>query len=180
MKVSDESLVTANNDQEKEYPCHCGYNGPIANHLRAYPQCVEVLKEQVGMGAEMLDDQFCIKVALLVGQCPAVCCPGGDHTEIPDICVKWWKSTGWEVMKWGEQASGATSALIKERSSEFVKHLESNEAQQQKQINQSGRNEELDGSFASFNPPLFSTPKESNRDERSIQTGEGSLPDMVK
>ena len=86
----------------------------------------------------MSDEEFCVRAALLVHQCPALCCPGGDHSEIPDICLKWWKSAGWEMMKWEGQGKDVTSLLIKKRSSRFLKDLE------KYQMNQSGRSGELD------------------------------------
>ena len=95
----------------------------------------------------MSDEEFCVRAALLVQDCPAFCCPGGDHSVIPDICVKWWKSAGWEIMKWEGQAKDVSSLSIKKRSSQFLKDLEDNQARQQNQINQSGRRSELDGSF---------------------------------
>ena len=91
----------------------------------------------------MSDEEFCVRAALLVHQCPAFCCPGGDHSEIPNICVQWWKSTGWEIMKWEGQAQHISSSLIKKMSTTFLKDLED------KQINQSGRRGELNGSFLS-------------------------------
>ena len=140
--MSDGGLVTANND----HPCVCGYHGPLANHLRVHFQCVRVLKGQVGIGDEMSDEEFCVRAALLVHQCPAFCCPGGDHSEIPDICLKWWKSAGWEIMKWEGKAKDVTSVLIKKRSSRFLKTLEDGQVRQQNQMNQSGRRGELDRS----------------------------------
>ena len=94
----------------------------------------------------MSDEEFCVRAALLVHQCPAFCCPGGDHSEIPDICLKWWKSAGWEMMKWEGQAKDVTSLLINKRSSRFVKDLEKHQVCQQNQMNQSGRRGELDRS----------------------------------
>ena len=128
--MSNDGHVATNNDEEEAsevHPCICGFNGPIANHLRVYFQCVQMLKEQVGIGAEMSDEEFCVRAALLVGECPAFCCPGGDHSVIPDICVKWWKSAGWEIMEWEGLAKDITSALIKKRSSDFLKDLERGE-----------------------------------------------------
>ena len=75
----------------------------------------------------MSDEEFCVRAALLVGECPAFFCPGGDHNEIPDICVNWWKSAGWEIMEWEGLAKDITSALIKKRSHEFLKDLENNQ-----------------------------------------------------
>ena len=135
--------------EEENHPCICGYNGLLANHLRVFFQCVQVLKKQVGIGDEMSHEEFCIRAALLVRQCPAFGCAGGDHSEIPDICVKWWKSAGWEIMDWEGNAENITSLLIKKRSNRFVKELENYQApHQQSQMNQTGRrdvNLKLDG-----------------------------------
>ena len=128
--MSNDGQAPTNNGEEEipdGHPCICGFNGPIANHLRVHFQCVQVLKEQVGIGAEMSDEEFCVRAALLVCQCPAFCCPGGDHSEIPDNCLKWWKSAGWEIMEWEGLAKNITNALIKKRSSEFLKDLENNQ-----------------------------------------------------
>ena len=144
--MSNDGLATTTNGEEEApdgHPCICGFNGPIANHLRVYCQCLQVLKEQVGIGAEMPDEEFCVRAALLVGQCPAFCCLQVDHSEIPDICVQWWKSTGWKIMKWEGQGKDVSSTLIKKRSSQFVKELEAN------QMNQNGRGDKLNGSFLS-------------------------------
>ena len=144
--MSNDGVATTTNGEEEApdgHPCICGFNGPIANHLRVYCQCLQVLKEQVGIGAEMPDEEFCVRAALLVGQCPAFCCLQVDHSEIPDICVQWWKSTGWKIMKWEGRGKDVSSTLIKKRSSQFVKELEAN------QMNQNGRRDKLNGSFLS-------------------------------
>ena len=131
--------------EEENHPCICGYNGLLANHLRVYSQCVQVLKKQVGIGNEMSDEEFCIRAALLVRQCPAFCCQGGDHSEIPESCVKWWKSVGWEMMRWEGHAANVTSLLIKKRSSRFVKDLENEQVPKPSQMNQIDRRDKLDG-----------------------------------
>ena len=163
--MSNEDLVPKDNSEEEapeSYPCICGFNGPIANHLRVFFQCAQVLKEQAGIGAEMTDEEFCVRAALLVGQCPAFCCPGGNHSKIQDVCLNWWKSVGWEIMEWEGQPHDVTSALIKTRTSKFLKELERNEAHQQNRMNQSGRRGELDGDQQKGNPggKLIDKPKE--------------------
>ena len=91
----------------------------------------------------MSDEEFCVRAALLVGECPALCCPGGDHGEIPDVCMNWWNSSGWEIMEWEGQSKEVSSATIKKRIGMFLKELESNQACQQNQINKSDRSREL-------------------------------------
>ena len=140
-KVSDSAVSTA----KDEYPCVCGYTGPIANHLQISFHCVQVLKDQAGIGSEMPDEEFCVRTALLVGECPAFCCPGGDHREIPGNCVKWWKSVGWNMMQWEGQPKDVTSDSIKKRSDRFVKDLENRQVHRQSQIKQSDRRGQLGG-----------------------------------
>ena len=191
----------ANQEEKVNYPCNCGHNGPIVNHLRLHPQCLQVLKSQVNIGDKMSDEQFCVQTAMLIGECPALPCPGGDHKNTPNSCVKWWQSTGWQIMDWEGQAKDATSDLIKERTRRFVKDLENDHARQQEQANQSEGNRESNWSFLSqwkrtgeerlmkkadeelnksFDPHSFSTPKEVYRDDRSGEPGGGSSPDLVK
>ena len=148
------SLQLSNNGEEETlegHPCICGFKGPIAKHLRVYFQCVQVLKEQVGIGEEMSDEEFCVRAALLVGQCPAFCCQGGDHNEIPESCVKWWKSVGWETMGWEGNPKCVTSDLIKKKSDRFVKDLEDDQAHQESQMNKIGRRGKSDESQRSVN-----------------------------
>ena len=170
----DERSLTNKGEEEapKGNPCICGFNGPIAKHLRVHLECVRVLKEQIGIGEEMSDEEFCIRAGLLVGECPAFCCQGGDHTEIPESCVKWWKSVGWETMRWEGHPKDVTSDLIKHWSNKFVKDLEDGQVHQQSQMNQIGRRGTSDGSQRQGNsedrltdnpnqmsPPAFSPPK---------------------
>ena len=126
--MSHDGPVSTHNDNEEPpegHPCICGFNGPIANHLRVYVQCVQVLKQQVGIGAEMSDEALTIRTTLLFGGCPAPGCNGGSHEEIPDLCLSWWIDSGWNLMQWQGAHSELKSADIHEATKEFVKEAKS-------------------------------------------------------
>ena len=109
--------------QNKLYHCNCGYNGAIAVHLRSSNQCVQSLREELSIGAEMSDEVLIIQATLLFGGCPAPGCLGGSHEDIPDICLAWWIANGWKLMQWQGTPSQLNSALIQEATKEFVKEL---------------------------------------------------------
>ena len=71
--------------------CSCGYTGAIANHLRANQECLQGMREELSLGAEMSDEVLIVQSTLVLHGCPAFGCAGGDHEEIPGICIAWWK-----------------------------------------------------------------------------------------
>ena len=178
--MSDSVLSTANNGHLFN-PCVCGYNGPIANHLRISSQCVQALKEQVGIGAEMSDEEFRVKTVLLVYECPAFCCPGGDHRDIPETCVNWWKSVGWDMMQWEGQPKDVTSDWINKRSYRFVKDYE-NGHQKSRKKQSSGRGGDLDegqrgghSKDGQVDNPQQSTPSSSSQQRRQAASASENL-----
>ena len=81
----------------------CQVCGRIAYHLRRSKECLKQLKSQpqFQFQGSNEDEVFIVKIALLIGECPSPCCTTGRHSEIPQDCVEWWKSEGWNTMKKG-------------------------------------------------------------------------------
>ena len=96
----------------------------IASHLRRSTECLKQLKSQpqFQFQGSNEDEVFIVKIALIIGECPSPCCPTGRHSEIPQDCVEWWKSDGWETMKWRGDRQNADKHIIKEKIREFVKY----------------------------------------------------------
>ena len=103
--------------------CSCGYTGAIANHLRANQHCLQGMREELSLGAEMADEVLIVQIALVLRGCPAIGCAGGDHEEIPSICVAWWKDKGWDLMKWEGSADDLNSMTIKQMCTAYVREL---------------------------------------------------------
>ena len=124
-KLGLSSKDVARNSQrvEEVHQCNCGYKGSIASHLRSSHQCVQGIREELSLGAEMSNEVLIIQATLVLGGCPAAGCPGGSHTEMPDLCLSWWKEDGWNFMQWQGPPSNLNSAAIRERVNKFVEEL---------------------------------------------------------
>ena len=96
----------------------------IASHLRRSKDCLAKLKSQhqFQFHGSKEDEVFTVKIALIIGECPSPCCPTGRHPEIPQDCVEWWKSDGWDTMKWRGDRQNADKHIIKEKIRDFVKN----------------------------------------------------------
>ena len=103
--------------------CSCGYTGAIANHLRANQNCLQGMREDLSLEAEMSDEVLIVQTTLVLQGCPAFGCVGGDHGEIPVICIAWWKEKGWDLMKWEGSADDLNSIVIKQMCREYVREL---------------------------------------------------------
>ena len=68
------------------------------------------------------DEVFIVKTALLIGECPSPCCPTGRHSQIPQDCIEWWKSEGWNTIGWRGDREIADAQIIKEKIRNFVKN----------------------------------------------------------
>ena len=108
---------------EEIHQCNCGHKGPIASHLRTNQQCVQGIRDELSLGAEMSDESLIVQATLVLQGCPAIRCAGGNHDEVPGVCISWWEETGWNVMQWEEHGENLTSTVIKQKCREFVKEL---------------------------------------------------------
>ena len=103
--------------------CNCGYKGAIANHLRTNQHCLQAIREEMSLGAEMSDEILIVQTTLVLQGCPAFDCAGGDHAEIPEICIAWWMDKGWDLMQWEGPAENFNSTMIKHKCAEYVRDL---------------------------------------------------------
>ena len=71
----------------------------------------------------MSDEVLIVQTTLVLQGCPAFDCAGGDHNEIPDICIVWWKEKGWDLMQWAPVNLSLNSFLIKQKCAEYVNSL---------------------------------------------------------
>ena len=109
----------------------------IASHLRRSKECLKQLKSQpqFQFQGSNEDEVFIVKIALIIGECPSPCCITGCHSEIPQDCVEWWKSEGWDTMKWRGNRQNVNKNIIKEKIREFVKyHKKKSNQQRQAQL----------------------------------------------
>ena len=112
----------------------CGTCCRIASHLRHSDDCLRQLKLQPKFRFQGADNNevFIIKIALLIGECPSPRCPTGRHSEMPLDCVSWWKSDGWDKMKWRGNRDGADRHTVQERIRRFTNyHHKKNNQQSQ-------------------------------------------------
>ena len=125
--TAEEQMETQRSQVQQNglFHCNCGFNGAVAIHLRSNNQCVQSLREELSIRAEISDEVLTIQVTLLFGGCPAPGCNGGSHEEIPDLCLSWWIDSGWNLMQWQGAHSELKSADIHEATKEFVKEAKS-------------------------------------------------------
>ena len=122
--IPDQGETRKNSQKfEEQHKCNCGHKGPIANHLRSSPQCVQSIRDDLSLGAEMSEEVLITQATLVLGGCPAVDCPGGDHAKMPNCCLSWWKKVGWDLMQWQGPASDLNSDLVRERAKTHVNGL---------------------------------------------------------
>ena len=108
---------------EEVHQCNCGHKGPIASHLRVNQQCVHGIRYELSLGEEISDESLIIQTTLVLQGCPAISCVGGNHDEIPMVCMSWWQESGWNVMKWEDIGEDLTSTVIKQKCKQFVVDL---------------------------------------------------------
>ena len=120
---------------EEVHQCNCGHKGPIASHLRTNQQCVQGFRDELSLGAEMSDESLIVKTTLVLQGCPAISCAGGNHDEIPELCISWWKECGWNLMQWEEFGEDLTSRAIKQKCKEFLKDLMQQNYDRQEEMN---------------------------------------------
>ena len=118
------------NSVQRLYHCNCGYKGVIAIHLRASSQCLQTLRQELSITEEISDELLIIHAALIFGGCPATGCSGGDHAEIPHLCLSWWREIGSNLMQWQGITAEVNSAFIWEKTKEFVRDSTSGFGQQ--------------------------------------------------
>ena len=113
----------------------CHIWSKVASHLRQSNKCLTQLKSkpQFQFKGSEEDEVFIAKFSLIKGECPRSCCPTGCHTEVPQGCVKWWKSEGWSRMGWKGDKENADSKDIREKIRNFVRMYERRKKTQQSQ-----------------------------------------------
>ena len=173
--VADKDEARDSQRFEEFHHCNCGHRGSIASHLRSNQQCVQGIRDELIIGEEISDEVLIIQATLVLGGCPAAGCPGGNHAELPFLCLSWWKESGWNLMKWQEPTFDLNSAAIRERTNQFVEELTRGyEGQKQNKdenqddirrdvaggIQNSGNLEEqsMEDPDGIFEPPIASTP----------------------
>ena len=160
---------------EEVHQCNCGHKGPIASHLRVHQQCVQSIRDELSIGEEMSDEFLIAQATLVLQGCPAVGCTGGNHEQIPEVCISWWKESGWNLMQWEEPGEELTSPLIMQKCKEFVRDLiqqQQNDDEQEMSETASDNNENADDTIQRkgnmeeatmaeqddiFSPPITST-----------------------
>ena len=101
--------------------CICGFEGPLANHLRESNQCVAELKKESILQFQGSDELFIVKATLTFKGCPALLCPGGDHRKtMPVACVNWWKEVGGRLMRWSKFGKDSTRETIMHKINDFL------------------------------------------------------------
>ena len=181
---------------EEEHECNCGHKGPIANHLRTNQKCVQGIRDALSIREEMSDESLIVHATLVLQGCPVISCAGGNHDQIPDMCMSWWKESGWKLMQWQDQGENLTSTVIKQKCQEFVRDLKQKQIDDGQQemsnenaadsIQRQGNMAELDDVFL---PPVTSTQigtKEGNMKDSygqgaaGVEHGGEAAPDLVK
>lgn len=128
----NENLRTDNTNQPETcdgYACSaCGFQGVIADHLRASKQCLDSLRRDPRFKMKASEAVFIVKASLLLTeaksmQCPAESCPGGAHSPLPPPCLLWWKERGWTLMGWSGAGTNASSENIHEKISMFRRNM---------------------------------------------------------
>ena len=160
---------------EQVYVCNCGHEGPIASHLRTNQQCVQGIRDELSLGEEISDESLIVQATLLLQGCPAMSCAGGKHDQIPEVCISWWKESGWNVMQWEEPGEDLTTSLIMQKCKEFVRDLiqqQNDDGRQEMSKTASDNNENADDTIQRkgnmgetttaqlddvFSPPITST-----------------------
>ena len=84
----------------------------------------------------MSDEILIVQTTLVLQGCPAFGCAGGDHEEIPEICIAWWMDEGWDLMQWEGRADNMNSAMIKQKCAEYVGDLTGGYGVQEQEKNQ--------------------------------------------
>ena len=183
--ISSIDVARASERFEEFHQCNCGHRGSIASHLRSSHLCVQGIRDDLSIGAEMSDEVLIIQAALVLGGCPAPGCPGGNHAELPYLCLSWWKENGWNLMKWQRPTSDFDSVAIRERAKKFVVELTQGYEEQKQntdknkddsksdageKIQSSGNLKErsMEDPGNIFDPPIASTPV-----QRRIERQEG-------
>ena len=121
--------TTGNNQREaadgSAWQCDiCDVNCRIGSHLRRSKECLKQLKDhpQFQFKGSEQDDVFITKFTIINGECPSSCCPTGRHSQIPEDCLEWWKSEGWNTMGWRGDRENSDVNIIKERIRTFVRY----------------------------------------------------------
>ena len=90
----------------------CNFRGRIANHLRSSPGCLKELRSRPSLRMKGSDAMFILKTSLIIGECPSPNCRRSCQKEIPQECVAWWKSEGWDMLGWKGDKANADAKLI--------------------------------------------------------------------
>ena len=98
---------------------HTGY----ANHLRESKCCLEEHRKDEEFNIRGSDEQFIVKVSLLIKECPAPNCGGESHWErVPVECLQWWGNIGKTHMGWRVAERELDSKEVKRKTSVFLRN----------------------------------------------------------
>ena len=79
-----------------------------------------LIREEMAPGTQMSDEVLIVQTTLVLKGCPAFGCAGGNHEEIPEFCMEWWKEKGWDLMKWEGSVDNLNSMTVKQMCTEYV------------------------------------------------------------
>ena len=101
---------------------NCDLIVPLANHLRESSMCLQSYRGYPEFKIKGSDEEFIVKVCLVIDECPAPLCSDVLHKKIPAQCLSWWKEVGCKTVKWRGVNSKSSSSDIKEKMRQFRKN----------------------------------------------------------
>ena len=115
---NEDNYAQQGNDKDRQWQnklteCDaCHFKGRIANHLRNSAACLKELRSRPALRMKGSDNLFIVKTTIIVGECPNYHCQSGCHEAIPEECVAWWKSEGWDILGWRGDKADADASII--------------------------------------------------------------------
>jgi hypothetical protein len=98
---------------------NCGQVGLLGNHLREAEECLKSYRGYPEFQIQGDDEEFIAKACIIINECPAPTCPGGNHNKLPVQCLQWWKESGCKIMKWQGVDDSSSSPAIKRKMRKF-------------------------------------------------------------
>ena len=89
----------------------------------------------------MSDESLIVQATLVLHGCPAIGCPGGNHDQIPEDCVSWWKKCGRILMQWEIPGENLISSVIKQKCKEFVRELTRHNVDERQEMNKTAHDD---------------------------------------
>ena len=116
--LNEDSHEVQENDEDLQWQdeltkCDvCHFRGRIANHLRNSAACLKELRSRPALRMKGSDDLYIVKTTIIVGECPNNHCQTGRHETLPEECVAWWKSEGWDILGWRGDKADVDARII--------------------------------------------------------------------